>query len=87
MALGNLPVRPTIWMIVGPRPTAFSVGAGGGYLDIFSLVYPFSLLSPTLWETARYRLQYCLKGPLNTKQPTKSFFLYLRLNLSSFYFR
>ena len=27
-------------------------------------------LSPSLWETARYRLKYCLKGPLNQKQPT-----------------
>ena len=27
-------------------------------------------LSPSLWETARYRLKYCLKGPLNPKQPT-----------------
>ena len=25
---------------------------------------------PSLWETARYRLKYCLKGPLNPKQPT-----------------
>ena len=23
-----------------------------------------------LWKTARYRLKYCLKGPLNPKQPT-----------------
>ena len=23
-----------------------------------------------LWETARYRQKYCLKGPLNPKQPT-----------------
>ena len=30
----------------------------------------FSSLSPLLWETARYRLKYCLKGPLNPKQPT-----------------
>ena len=41
----------------------------GGF-DIFSLIYIFSSLSPTLWETARYRLKYCLKGPLNPKQPT-----------------
>ena len=27
-------------------------------------------LPPTLWETARYRLKYCLKGPLSLKQPT-----------------
>ena len=25
---------------------------------------------PSLWETARYRLKFCLKGPLNLKQPT-----------------
>ena len=72
MVLGKRPVpgRPTIWMIVGQGPTAFAVGAGGGCLDIFILIYPFSPLSPSLWETARYRLIYCLKGPLNPKQPT-----------------
>ena len=47
-----------------------AVGAGGGCLDIFTLLYVFSSLSPSLWETARYRLKYCLKGPLNPKQPT-----------------
>ena len=31
-----------------------------------------SPLSPSLWETARYRLKYCLKGPLNPKQPTNN---------------
>ena len=72
MVLGKLPVpgRPTILMIVGQGPTALAVGAGGGCLDIFTLIYPFSPLSPSLWETARYRLKYCLKGPLNPKQPT-----------------
>ena len=30
----------------------------------------FTSLSPSLWETARYRLKCCLKGPLNPKQPT-----------------
>ena len=59
-----------ICMIVGQGPTALAVGAGGGCLDIFTLIYPFSPLSPSLWETARYRLKYCLKGPLNPKQPT-----------------
>ena len=43
---------------------------GWGCLDCFSLIYDFSPLSPPLWETARYRLKYCLKGPLNPKQPT-----------------
>ena len=74
MALYKLPVpgRPTIWMKVGQGPPALAVGAGGGCLDIFTLIYPFSPLSPSLWETARYRLKYCLKGPLNPKQPTNS---------------
>ena len=72
MVLGKLPVpgRPTIWISVGQGPTALAVGAGGGCLDIFTLIYPFSPLSPSLWETVRYRLKYCLKGPLNPKQPT-----------------
>ena len=72
MVLGKLPVpgRPTIWMIVGQGPIALAVGAARGCLDIFTLLYLFSSLSPSLWETARYRLKYCLKGLLNPKQPT-----------------
>ena len=72
MVLGKLPVpgRPTILITVGQGPTALAAGAGGGCLDIFSLIYPISILSPFLWETARYRLKYCLKGPLKPKQPT-----------------
>ena len=71
MVLGKLPVpgRPTILITVGQGPIALAVGAGGGGLDIFTLIY-LSPLSPSLWETARYRLKYCLKGPLNLKQPT-----------------
>ena len=57
-------------LLVGQRPIVFSVGAGGGCFDIFSLIYHFSFLSPSLWETARDRLKYCLKGPLSLKQPT-----------------
>ena len=80
--LGKLPVpgRPTILITVGQGPTALAVGAGGGCLDIFTLIYPFSSLSPSLWETARYRLKYCLKGPLNPKQPTNLCFLHRLLN-------
>ena len=76
MVLGKLavPGRPTIWITVGQGPTALAVGAGGGCLDIFTLIYPFFPLSPSLWETARYRLKFCLKGPLNPKQPTNLFF-------------
>ena len=102
MVLGKLPVprRPTIWVIVGQGP---AVGAGGGLFGHFypplSFLYSVSLslgdagpilteyclkgplnpkqptnqnpLSPSLWETARYRLKHCLKGPLN---PKHSFF-------------
>ena len=60
MVLGKLPVpgRPTIWITVGQGPTALAVGAGGGCLDIFTLIYPFFPLSSSLLETARYRLKY-----------------------------
>ena len=58
-----------IWIRVGQGPTVLAVGAGGGCLAIFSLVYHFSFLSPSLLETARNRLKYCLKGPLSPKQP------------------
>ena len=57
--------------IIGQGPIALAVGAGGGCLDIFTLLCIFSSLSPSLWETARYRLKYCLKGPLNPEQPIK----------------
>ena len=63
-----VPGRPTIWMIVGQGPNALAVGADGGCLDIFTLHYPFSHLLPLSGGTARYRLKYCLKGPLNQKQ-------------------
>ena len=66
----TVPRRPTIWMIVGQGPTVLAVGAGGGCLDIFTLIYLYSPLSPSLWETARDRLKYCLKGPYSPKQPT-----------------
>ena len=68
MVLGILPMpwRPTVWMMVGQGPIALAVGAGGELFGHFSL--SFSPLSPSLWETARYRLKYCLKG--TTNQPT-----------------
>ena len=79
IVLGKLPVPglPTIWITVGQGPIVLAVGAGGGCLDIFILIYSFSPLSPTLWETARYRLKCYLKGPLNPKQPTKNAYVHL----------
>ena len=78
MVLGKLPVlgRPTIRLTVGQGPTALAVGTGGGCLDIFALIYPFSCLSPSLWEMAQYRLKYCLKGPLNPKPTNQKSFTY-----------
>ena len=71
MALGKLPVpgRPTNLVRVGQGPTALAVGAGRGCLDIL-LSSIISIFFLPLWETARYRLKYCLKGPLSPKQPT-----------------
>ena len=43
---------------------------GWGWFGHFLLSSILSLLSPSLWKTARHRLKYCLKGPLNPKQPT-----------------
>ena len=52
------------------RAIALTVGASGGVWTFFIFLYPFSPLSTSLWETARYRLKYCLKEPLNLKHPT-----------------
>ena len=64
MALAKLPVPGVllIWIRVGQGPTALLVGTGGVVWTFFSLIYPFSFLSPSLWQSARYRLKYCLKG-------------------------
>ena len=52
MVLGKLPVpgRPTIWMIVGQGPIALAVGAGGGCLDIFTLISVLSSFSLSLGD-------------------------------------
>ena len=39
-----------IWTIVGQGSIALAVGAGGGCLDIFTLLYPFSPISPSLGD-------------------------------------
>ena len=72
-----VPGRSTILITIRQGLTALAVGAGEGCLDIFILFYPFSPLSPSLLETVRYGLKYCLKGPLSQKQPTSSVLLFL----------
>ena len=76
MVVGKLPVlgRPTILMIVGQGPTTLAVGAGGVVWTFLLSSTLSPLLSPSLWETARYRLKYCLKGSLYPKQPTNQIF-------------
>ena len=74
-----------VWIRVGQGPTALAVGAGGGCLDIFTLIYPFSCLSPSLWETTRYRLEYCLKGslsPKTTNQPKCPVFMIITVMIN-----
>ena len=50
--------------------SALAVGVIGDGLEFLSLIYHFFFLSPSLWQTARYRLKYWLKGPFSTRQPT-----------------
>ena len=76
MVLGKLsvPGRPTIWITVGQGPTALAVGVGWGCSDSLTLIYSFSPLSPSLWETARYRLKLSQRAvkPKTTNQPSSS---------------
>ena len=52
MVLGKLPVPgcPTIWITVGQGPIALAVVAGGGGVDVFTLLYPFSSFSLSLGD-------------------------------------
>ena len=72
-----------IWITVWQGPTALAVGAGGGYLDIFSLVCHFSF-SLSLGDGPIYTeiLSQRAVKPKTTNQPTKLwpiFFLYYSL--------
>ena len=76
MVLGKLPVpgRPTIWQ----GPTALVVGAGGGCLKIFTLIYPFlssfslSLGDGPIWTEILSQGAVKLK---TTNQPTEISYL------------
>ena len=70
MALGKLPVPGLPASLdksrEGPDAPAVRV-------RVFTYIYPFFFLSLSLWEMARYRRKYCLKGslsPKTTNQPT-----------------
>ena len=75
--LGTLPVpgRPTIWITVGQGPIALAVGTGGGLcLEIFTLIYPFCPLSPSLLGDGPIWTEIILSQravkPKTTNQPT-----------------
>ena len=87
MVLGEVPVpgRPATLDKCRERAYCACSRCGWGCLDIFSPICHFSFLSPSLWESARYRLKYCLKGPLSTQQPTnqRMLFLIVKKNLKT----
>ena len=67
-----MPGHPTMMddSRAGQGSIALAVGAGGGMFGHFNSPLSFlSSFSLSLWVTARYRLKYCLKGPLNHNQP------------------
>ena len=72
MVLGKVPVpRRPINLDNSITGACCACGrCGWGLFWTFFLSSIISLLSPPSWETARYRLKYCLKGPLSPKQPT-----------------
>ena len=76
MVLGKLPVPGSPTNLDWSRARAYCACSrcGWGLFGHFTLIYPFFPLSPSLWETARYRLKYCLKGPLSSNQPTNQSF-------------
>ena len=82
--LGKLPVpgRPTIWIRVGQGPTAHVVGAGGGCLDIFTLIYPvLSPFSLSVGDGSIYTeiLSQRAVKPKTTNQPTNFITIHTRL--------
>ena len=69
-----VPGRPTICITVGQRPPALAVAAGGGCLDIFTLIYHFSFspLSLSLGDGLIWTeiLSQRAVKPKTTNQPT-----------------
>ena len=73
MMLGNFQCRGVvlILIIVEKRPTVLSEGTDRGCLYCFLSSAISLFLSPSLWEMAKQRLKYCLKGSLNEKKKKK----------------
>ena len=75
MVLGKLPVpgHPTISITIGQGPIVLAVGAGGGCLDNFTLIYPFSSFSLSLGDGPIYTeiLSQRAVKPKTTNQPTQ----------------
>ena len=57
-----------ILIVVGQRPAMPAAGVMGTGEILYLFSSPFSL------GKARYKLKYCLREPLNPKQPTRSVF-------------
>ena len=67
-----MPGRPANLADSRARAYCACSGCGSGLFGHF-----YSHLSPSLWDTVRYRLKYWPKGPLNPKQKTSQPFYYL----------
>ena len=72
MVPANLPVPGRPANLDYRRARAFFACSrcGWGLFGHFTLVFLFTSISPSLSETVRYSLKYCLKGPFNPNQPT-----------------
>ena len=71
--LGKLPVPGRLTNLDESKTRVFFLSLQWvrvGVIWKFILSSIISLFFLPLLETARYRLKYCLKGPLNPKQPT-----------------
>ena len=83
MVLGKVPVtgRPTNLDDGRARAYCTCSRCGWGLFRHFYSPLSFLSFSPSIWETGRHRLKYCLKGPLNPKQATNQTLAFI-LNLS-----
>ena len=72
MVLGKLPMPGHSTNLDDSRARAYCACRRCRWdcLDIFTVLYLFTSLSPSLRETAQYRLKYYLKELLNPKQLT-----------------